>query len=236
MKLTLVQVRYFGQPELFLPALTQWWSGPSLIGAIDQLDLDSQNPVSALTETEVKACVSDVWSSGSTVTASAKIELGRPTRSILYPDFRFVHCHCFLVMCRDSICWRYSHGTPSKRTSCRQMWVSSIERVSISLCCVALSCRGLPVRRCMRGDYVESVVLQLDPVHVHVGSALASRKSTLEVTNQIVCRLVVFNVDIPICSGQQVRDLHFSSNFRRRWCHISTPRFSLPRFKDYLPR
>lgn len=68
----------------------------------------------------------------------------------------------------------------------------------------ALDCRSLSVRHCYKGDYVEGVVLQLDPIHVHVGYVLTSKPTSLKLTSEVVIRIVVFDVDLPICQGQQV--------------------------------
>lgn len=76
----------------------------------------------------------------------------------------------------------------------------------------ALNCRNRPVRQCIKGDYVESAVLQLDPIHVHIGSVFTlsskrnpSSQSSLKISDTITVRLVIFDIDLPLCQGQQVR-------------------------------
>lgn len=67
-----------------------------------------------------------------------------------------------------------------------------------------LECRGQRTHRCRKGDFIEHVVLDLDPLHIRIGSVLCSTKHVFPVVTEVLAKLIIFDIDSPILPGLQL--------------------------------
>jgi len=73
------------------------------------------------------------------------------------------------------------------------------------LVCKSIYVRGIPAKLCQAGDYVSELELQSGEVPVSgPGSVLCNPSIPLPVVTEFHCKVVVFDIDMPVVLGMQL--------------------------------
>lgn len=140
--------------------LKAWWSGPTLVEALDQLPAPPRPPSSA----PLRFCISDVYRSGSNTCVAGKIVAGSLSagqKVVLLPS--------------------------NEQTTAK-----------------SLQLREVPTRSAKAGDYLDSVILPVEPQFACIGGVICEPKRPVPLSDTLQVQLVVFDTEVPLMRGAQL--------------------------------
>lgn len=68
----------------------------------------------------------------------------------------------------------------------------------------SLQCRGEATRSAVSGEYVDSIMLPIDPQYISCGGVICDPSAPVAVVDSFQAQILVFDVDVPLMRGQQV--------------------------------
>jgi len=142
------------------PALSAWWSGATLVEALDQLP----PPPRPSSTAPLRLCVSDVYKSGSNTCMSGKVESGTIT------------------------------------TGQKVVLLPSNEQTTVK----SLQLREAPTRSAKSGDYLDSVIVPVEPQFANIGGVVCDPRKPVAVADTLQVQLLVFDTEIPLMRGAQL--------------------------------
>jgi len=141
------------------PALS-WYTGPTLIQALDQLPAPPRPPSSG----PLRLCISDVYRAGDKVCISGKVENG------------------------------------SVSVGQKVILLPSGEQTTVK----SLQLRDAPTRSARVGDFLDSVLLPVEPQFASIGGVLCCPRSPVPVSDTLQVQIVIFDVEVPLMRGAQL--------------------------------
>eukprot|EP00931_Biecheleriopsis_adriatica_P043768 TRINITY_DN25011_c0_g1_i1.p1 TRINITY_DN25011_c0_g1~~TRINITY_DN25011_c0_g1_i1.p1 ORF type:complete len:556 (+),score=125.77 TRINITY_DN25011_c0_g1_i1:56-1669(+) len=141
-------------------AKLSWFTGPTLVEALDQLPPPPRPPSTA----PLRLCVSDVYRSGANTCLSGKVEAGTVSvgqKVVLLP---------------------------------------SNEQTTVK----SLQLREAPTRSARAGDYLDAVLVPVEPQFASIGGVVCEPRSPVPVAETLQVQLLIFETEVPLMRGAQL--------------------------------